>query len=195
MSDRTERVPEWGDSPAHVSAPAATIFKIGGGQAKDFVILSSKVVGVYTHYVGGRTLPCTGKNGDCWIDHRKTSTRWQGWVAVSNLHSVAQWGYLCLTQTAFQRNEYLVGLAENLRGLQLKVGRAGGEKNSLLFCSATGRYALMNRLPAEPDVKAFLMRLWGQVCIPDYNGWDPSKPSRFGEPLPPQVNPRLREGA
>lgn len=71
-----------GPPPPPLRRPFYPIHKVLGKDPRSFLIVSPSIVDVYVHSVGWRTKPCTGGDGDCWLDHGIHPPRWQGWIWV-----------------------------------------------------------------------------------------------------------------
>jgi hypothetical protein len=159
----------WQDAPTYVATPFAPILKISPGAPVELVILSEQVVGLMTHFtVDGRTVPCTAGGQsvrrECHIDHTQVSTRWQGWIAVQRpMTPYAQ--MIALTPAAVRDCPFLLDKTLCLRGRGLLCGRRSNSKNSALVCRPSTQKWEKMRLAAAPDVRAFLVSLWGPLVL------------------------------
>lgn len=155
---------------------AASILRVLPGTQTCYVVLSARVVGVWTHYVEpGRTLPCL--SGCCPFDHQTTSMRWQGWIQVAKPGQKRSM-YLGLTWSAARDEQRLFQHPEGLRGWQIYVSRSGHSIQSRMHCLMGFRDTGV--LPAETDVKEQLLRFWGhpmnwphsrQISLREWEGW------------------------
>jgi hypothetical protein len=123
----------------------------------DYVILSDKLIGCWTHYFLGRTQPCL--EGDCHMCSPKAPRRWYGWLV--GLH--------------FARREKVVvevppGVALNLRAYREQVGNLRGHvvrlarrnkrpNGPVVGQFTPGKFAA-DFLPTCPDLIPLLMRMW-----------------------------------
>jgi hypothetical protein len=160
---QTEYQPRWDDAPRKRDSVSRLIIKVPPGPPKDYVILSSRVTGAWTHYLDGRTVPCMEADGGCVFDHEMTSLRWQGWIAVQSLYSRAIGGWVCITEAAFHACPLLWMKEVSLRGRSCRLGRAGPKHNSLMVCQLDPFKVDQRILTKEPDAKSFLLALWGSL--------------------------------
>lgn len=124
------------------------------------VCISTSVVGVWTHYIDGRTVPCTLPSGSCRCRPEKLAKRWRGYLATWQPREDKR--YLVeLTADAYRHtNVDLADMTLELRGLLINLSRAGRSKRSPVRVNfTTATYALPD-LPPEPDVRAALERIW-----------------------------------
>ena len=146
------------------SLPVGKIVQVNPGTPQGYWILSPRHVGVVTHFIDRRTMPCTATQidgSDCHVDHAQTSCRWQGWLAVQKQGMPEAW-FLSLTAAAYRRCLDLQD-GSDLRGKYIKVGRIGERRLSQMYCKIGG-YAGQeprHQLMADPGVVDFLRNLWG----------------------------------
>ncbi len=134
--------------------------KVHPGKGLTAIILSQRVLGVYTHWVGQRSLPCNSRDGEhCLVDHRTAGRyRWQGWCAVLPVAGTAP-GFVSLTEAVVKANPYL-RTAKTLRGATLHLWRSGENKESKMLCRVSAGDTVRNDLPIPPSTVEFLCRLW-----------------------------------
>jgi len=158
----------WQDRPRGGFSPLDKILRIDPGRAYELTILVPRIVGCDTHYIDGRTVPCTELKAPrprrCHVEHRDTSSRWQGWLAVQAPRTPVV-KFLCVTQAAGRDNPWLTDKDRNLRGLTVTVQRMGSHKQSKLTIRASSQVHEGQRLCAAPDMIAFLVNLWGPMVM------------------------------
>ena len=160
-------LPAMSQSPLVKRAPTGRIYVPRPGPVAYWQITSSAVLGVLTHYLreSGRTVPCTAdhlRGRQCHVDHRETSTRWQGWIAIQNQRG-SEGNFFGLTEGAVSEMPELAWASPSIRGLTLGICRPGGTKRSKLkVFRAPEQWGVENLLP-EPNVLAFLLNLWGPL--------------------------------
>jgi len=170
------REPAWADSPSNSNGGLAKILTIRPGGGEKVICLSSRLVGVFVHFVDGRTTPCTeqppkGKHpgSRCHVDHLRTSTRWQGWLAVQ-LQKCPLPFMLSITEAVVRDAKSLLVMSGNLRGLRMLLFRSNSSPRSKLCCQLfEGASAWEGGLLPEPDVREFLFRLWGMQPSEGYS--------------------------
>lgn len=153
--------PAWDHVPPF-QRPLDAIVRVLPGRRDEYLILSSQITGLWTHYIGParRSYPCTGEQGECLYDHRYTSRRWQGWLAVQKpFERIVR--YLCLTATACRDNPRLWETKGGIRGYQLWVGRSGADTQTRMYALLGFEHEDKRKLLAEPNVRNFLVNLFG----------------------------------
>ncbi len=160
--------------------------KVHPGKGLTSTILSQRVLGVYTHWVGQRSLPCNSRDGEhCLVDHRTAGRyRWQGWVAVLPIAGHAP-GFVSLTEAVVKANPYL-RTAKTLRGATLHLWRSGENKESKMLCRVAAGGEPRADLPIPPSTVEFLCRLWNiqyMGKLPEgIEGWPSEQEElRFGD--------------
>lgn len=140
------------------------IIEVGPEPLRNLVILSNSLYEVWTHHVvkpgesRGRTKPCTGDNGECWIDHKTTSMRYQAWLIVKR-HNAHEQRMLRLTLNAVYTEPRLREPGRDLRGLSLEVGRINGRSNGPMFAKLDPDSEAAC-LIADVDIPSQLLRMW-----------------------------------
>lgn len=134
-----------------------SIVRTPAGRSMSMIVLSHDAVGVYTHYYRGLTRPCMG--GGCEACEHDSSMRWHGYLGVQGMKS-GDLGVFEFTAPGADACDQFLKLHGTLRGAQLIASRAGQRENSriVLRFSTSDRAPLL--LPAAPDVRQFLFRLW-----------------------------------
>lgn len=127
----------------------------------ELVLLSRQLVGVWTHWIGGRTTPCTSPH-NCPCEGFEIPRRWKGYLGAYLMPA----GQVVLAEITWHAaNKGRLHAIErhpgDLRGLTARMRRhrraSGG--GCVIEILDRDRYPDA-RLPAEPDVKAELQRIW-----------------------------------
>lgn len=122
------------------------------------VIALDDFVGVFVHWLGDRTQPCFGDQ--CYWCPRKVPRRWRGYFAAllkgASFPCIAQ-----LTPAAARRLRESVPDGEPLRGAQLHLFRESNDRSSPMGLRFYGFVPVTDPLPMPPDVRRFLLHLWG----------------------------------
>ena len=153
----------WDDAgPSSVPRIAIQVFRVPP-TGKAFIRFLGNVVGVWTHWLEGRSTPCLGK--ECRHCLEGVPQRWKGYAP-------ALWWKVWLDQkTGKQQGKWLAvvveiteGLTElkgrPLRGQVIELRRPGKRRNGPLEFSALDKPAAGD-LPDAFDVRPILERLWG----------------------------------
>lgn len=123
------------------------------------VLLSPDLVGVFVHYYNHRTRPCLGNKEACEGCDLRYDKRWKGFAAAWDKDK----GRLCLvqvTQEAFLRTPAFHHNKGSLRGMVLRMTRAGASKNARVTATLKPATWADGVLPPAFDVKAALERVW-----------------------------------
>lgn len=145
--------------------PAIPILEIVPGVDLNVWILSESLYSVWTHYIfppgfpRGRTTACTGDGKECWVDHEKTSTRYQGWLHVARV-GVHESRLMRLTPTAVASEPRLYDDALALRGVKLRVGRLDGRSNGPIWARLMPEEVSCNLRVGACDIGEQLFRMW-----------------------------------
>lgn len=127
------------------------------------IILSESVVGVYTHYIDGRTRPCMGTVRTCGGCAAGMSRRWKGYlgciVPVNGKRVLVE-----VTTEAVRGCPMLLTSKVNLRGSTIELRRTAEAKNSPVRATiGSGRAG--HELPETFDVRQQLCVIWGVMPL------------------------------
>jgi hypothetical protein len=148
----------WGDVPPdEATCPHLAIKRTPAKGKLDAIVLSSRIVGCWTHFFGGQTIPCTGPS--CPACEAKNGRRWHGYLGM--YHPGERLTFLLeLTAVAIQPIVEVQERTGSIRGVQLACSRISNATNARICVrvneAARGRYAI----PDEPDVRACLGNIW-----------------------------------
>lgn len=157
--------PRWDNAPALAPARHGRVVRVESPTRTEFQVISAHLTGVWTHAIPWgrqqiRTYPCTGNADRCWFDHARTSSRWQGWLAVQKPFG-RELLWVALTPAAYRDATFQCGMPDGLRGRMLWLSRVGMEINSRMHAILSlAAHSDKNLLP-DADTKAFLRNLWG----------------------------------
>jgi hypothetical protein len=136
------------------------ILPLRPGETTEIVCLCPETVGVYSHWFGNRSMPCTGSDNDCLFDHRQTSARWQGWISCVRLDKRIPLMF-ALTPGAALALE-LTHPAGSWRGRHILIGRTGTARNGKMNASfALTTPEKSEVLPGPINATWWLLRMWG----------------------------------
>lgn len=148
--------------PPDVSAIWLPILSPGPGQAIRGTILSEHMLGVWTHYVQGRTEPHLEGPAGCPGCCVKRAKRWKGYYAI---HWTAKdrMGLAELTPWAVANCPLLRAQPyRTVRGWLIEVSRANGMPQGRVACEIQPPPYRRDppALAEPPDVAAALLRIW-----------------------------------
>lgn len=151
--------PRWSDRPPTPNAlPYLPLERIKPGVTFRGLITSHTVLGVMTHFLGGRTLACI--EGECPGCLASQPARWEGYLSVLT-PSPSRHIIIAITPGA------AMGIADSatdpaaLRGSLVILERGGKRPNSRLRARVEQAEAYGRGLPPAPDLKAHLIHIWG----------------------------------
>lgn len=161
MSSQFPRPASWRFErrPPKPKRPSVPLIQVENKEGIGVRILSDTMTGVWTHNIDGRTKPCTGPLGGCWLDHLRTSSEWHGWLVVAR-PGVQEQRLLALTLFAVDCAPELLDEALVLRGLFLKAWRFGNSRRAKMGARLTSADCNLKDLPPAVEVVPQLERMW-----------------------------------
>lgn len=159
MSDRAEPAVAYADRPDPDRRPFYEIRSPTPDRDVQTVVLSQSVLGVYTHHFNRRTRPCLGNRETCEGCDLRYDRRWKGYLACWD-RSKGRLELVEITQEAFLRCPPFHTEEGKLRGLVLRLARAGASKNARVVATLQKATWPPGALPPAFDIKAALERVW-----------------------------------
>lgn len=152
--------PLWSVTPPPPKVKKYDRLKIATGKGETLVIVSSGLQACLTHFVDKRTVPCTGEQDTCWLDHRDVGKpRYAGWLAVQ-IPNAGRVYLLSLTPVAVSVEPRLQEKDRVLRGLTIRVWRSGNNERTEMHCKLQLDVPRVVELPVEPDLRYCIERMW-----------------------------------
>lgn len=129
-----------------------------GAKAKGrAVITCDEAYECFTHFVGGRTLPCLEPECACCTAERPK--RYEGFISliwiVGRRHQLVR-----MTRNAMMQLKSQTTPSSSLRGRVVLLERKGGRSNGRVEVLVEPETIEVSRLPAKPDLEAHLARIW-----------------------------------
>jgi hypothetical protein len=166
-SDRSDPV-AWDDEPPTEDRRFIPIVSPKPDASIRALIVGHKAYGVWTHFLEGKTHPCTGNAATCQGCIRKISKRWKGYIGVY-LPAVSRYAIAEITAEAVRHCPALTGKSASLRGRMIRVYRNGRHTNAPCRAEIEDQ-AQRGFVPPDFDVPAVLLRVWsvgGETVTPD----------------------------
>ena len=123
---------------------------------KGFVI-SDKLVGCPTHYVGNRTVPC--EQNECEPCENGIGWRWHGYLLVM-VQASAEIVIYEMTATAAEKFTEYYQRHDTLRGCHFQASRVNNRPNGRVLVIAKPADLNQIHLPKDIDVKKLLSHIW-----------------------------------
>lgn len=151
MPTYTNRVP---DDPRGPSFP---IVRTPAYKPLVAIVTCEDLVGTFTHFFHGRTVPCDGDQ--CEPCHDGLPYRWHAYVSAYNPES----GLHFLFESTAQAAQHFVEFRDSvgsLRGCKFEAKRLGGKPNGRVLMRTATAQLVNLRLPQPPDLIKVLAILW-----------------------------------
>jgi len=122
------------------------------------IVTSSKIIGCFTHYWGGHTMPC--ENEQCPACLEGIGNRWHGYIGIYDLRSRKHL-ILEFTAKASVPLQTYIEMTGKLRGCELQCERRGFRANSPVIMSCRPANLEGIALPEEPNIQRIMAIVWG----------------------------------
>jgi len=133
------------------------ILRTGPKGIKGPIVTSHDPVGLYTHWAGGRTLPCVRKK--CELCEQNVARRWYGFLMVYSLKQDRQYLFEYTAAAAATVVDYWER-HRTLRGARLSGERQGARANGRLTLFLMPPMPEIDPLPKAPNRVALLSQMW-----------------------------------
>ncbi len=156
------------DVPDNPRGPALPIRRTPAGHPLDAIVTSEDLIGCFTHFYRGSTVPCEG--ADCIPHQEGIPFRWHAYMAAvevrSNLHFLYEVTALAADHFVAYRD-----IHSTLRGCQFRAERWNRKHNGRIIIQTKQASLGERMLPPAPDLEKCLAILWhlpaGNVTTPD----------------------------
>lgn len=148
----------WHDRPPEGhDLPGMDLRRTPGNGSIAGIITSQKPVVVPTHFFGGQTVPCVSR--DCPACAAQRGKTWHVYLGLFTPSPSQHIIFECTAQAAHELYTKL-DAGQQIRGAKLAASRKAKRNNAKVIIaldfSTIGKW----QLPAEPDLKAQLTRIW-----------------------------------
>jgi len=151
-------MPDWtNNAPDDADRYTATLIRVKPGRPIRGICASPHLLGCWTHWFGGRTIPCEAP--DCVPCANQVSRRWHAYLhlySTSTHHSAI----LEITALAARDLEPYIEVHHTLRGAEIDVQRSNQRPNSTLIITARPADLQRYTLPEPIDIIAAMSRMW-----------------------------------
>lgn len=121
------------------------------------VVTCHKPFECFTHYIGGRTLPCL--EPECGACIAERPRRYEAFVSLvwitGRKHEIVR-----LTRNAMMQLKSCTASVEDYRGMVVNLERKTQRNNGRVLCSPEDTWIEGVRLPAVPELEQHLLRIW-----------------------------------
>jgi hypothetical protein len=151
-------MPHWtNNAPDEADRYTATLIRVKPGRPIRGICASPHMLGCWTHWFGGRTIPCD--QPDCIPCESQTSRRWHAylhlWSPASHHSAILE-----ITALAARELEPYIEQHHTLRGAEIDVQRSNQRPNSPLIIVARPADLQRFQLPEPLDIIAAMSRMW-----------------------------------
>lgn len=132
------------------------------GETITAIVVSSKLLGCWTHFRDGVSYPCPGDPKQCVFTHTRREPRWKAYLAALAWPNQ----FRCHVELTVHAVNTCLGLTDpalDLRGWVIKTSRPAGKPNGKMraWLEVQTQSMLKVQVPQEWDVKAKLLEMWG----------------------------------
>lgn len=159
-------MPSWSNTPpTEASKPGFPLLRVPRGTRTTYLCTADDLVGCYTHFWGGRTVPC--EDNDCKACHEGIPARWHAYLSVLEAgtlrHSLLETTAGPALTLCEYRNTY-----RTLRGCRILAYRTGSGINGRINFHCTPADLSKVAMPPAPDVLRLLATVW-RLKVPEIN--------------------------
>jgi hypothetical protein len=173
-------MPLWSNTPPDAATkPGLPLVRVPRGARTIYLVTSEDLLGCYTHFWGGRTLPCDEPN--CKACLEDVPARWHAYVAVLQAGTMKH----CILETTAGPSLALVDYRntyKTLRGCRIDASRQGANANARIHFHCTPLDLAKLHLPPPPDLHRVLATIW-RLKLPDASLTTPRPPRRTTDTL------------
>ncbi len=170
-------MPKWSsDIPQDPRGQSFPIMRTPTAKPLGAVITCADLVGTYTHFYKGRTVPCEGDH--CDPDAHALPYRWHAYLSAYQVSKSLHFLFECTAQAAEPFIEYRAKYA-SLRGAAFEATRYNSKPNGriLIRCRPADLSGVL--LPQPPDLIKALSILWNlPVNELSADRYDPEKETK-----------------
>lgn len=164
------------DPPKEPRGPALPIKRTPAFKPLQAIVTCEDLVGCYTHFYQGHTVPCESPNCDACADG--IPFRWHAYLSAVDYQNGLHFLFECTAQAA----EHFVAYRDSnhgLRGCLFQATRLNRRPNGRVLITTKPTNLTERMLPKAPDLKACLAILWSMPSgsLSD-NSHNPNKKQR-----------------
>lgn len=143
--------------PDDPRGPAFPIMRTPANKPLVAIITSDDLVGCYTHFYKGRTVPCDAP--DCEACRENLPYRWHAYQSAYITTNGIHFLFECTAQAAEHFTDYR-DMHNSLRGCLFEAKRMHGKHNGRVLVRCKPADLVAVRLPKAPDLIKCLAILW-----------------------------------
>lgn len=152
-------MPVWSNEvPTSPRGPALPLKRTPTGRPILALITSDDLIGCYTHFWGGHTVPCEGKN--CEACFSGVPYRWHGYLAAVENGTHLHFIFECTAQAAETFKDFHKHNG-SLRGALFEAKRLRSAPNSRVCIRLKPADLREQHLPQAPDLRLCMATIWG----------------------------------
>ena len=152
-------MPKWTSEPPTDREPYAyRILRTPADKPLTGIITCTDIVGLNTHYVHNRTVPCEGIGACPWCDDGH-SYRWHAYVSAL-IQPGLEHALFESTAAASETLRNYLAMYDTVRGCYFRGHRPSKRANGRVVIECRPTDPAKTRLPDPPDVKRILCHIW-----------------------------------
>ena len=146
------------DPPLENTRYALRLLRTPAKKKLHLIVTSDNLIGCWTHFFGGRTVPCT--RPDCEACTAGTSSRWHGYLSAIDPDTSEHLLFEC-TASAAESFAVYRKRHETLRGCEFVADRVNPRPNARLRLKMKPADLAHINLPQPANLQAALCHIWG----------------------------------
>jgi hypothetical protein len=151
-------MPNWSNQvPARDKSHGFDLVRTPADGTFQAIVTSEDLIGCFTHYWGGRTVPCEGD--PCPACEKLQSSRWHGYLSCFNPRTREHVLFEFTQKAAFALAEYRDAHG-TLRGCHFQAFRPKRRKNSRVVIECKPADLTKITLPKPPDLVRAMSTIW-----------------------------------
>ncbi len=151
-------MPGWSNAvPANPRGPAYPLLRTPPAKPLVAIVTSKDLVGCYTHFYKGRTIPCEGEN--CPAHQEGIPYRWHAYMSAYRVEDGVHFIFECTAQAAEHFTDYRDS-NNGLRGCFFRASRMNSRANSRVIIRTKPCDLKTQYLPEPPNIEQCLSIIW-----------------------------------
>lgn len=176
-------MPIWSDNPPdEPRGPALPIRRTPAGRPLVAIVTSENLIGCYTHFYKGKTVPCEGT--DCPAHQEGIPYRWHSYLSAVDQKDGLHIIFECTAQATESFTVYR-DHHNTVRGCLFEAQRLNGRINGRVIIRCRPADLTSHRLPHGPDLTQCMAIIWSlPINSIETEGQDPQRKVPLAQTIP-----------